>query len=176
MKTIEIDESIYDLLLRNVNSFGETPSDVLARLLNLAPSGNGRRAASPTNQVSQETKTPIPTSPQNPIMGFLNSPDFLVHGYAVEKFLSILSWLYKRDPEKFAQVLLLNGRSRQYFGRSGEVLEASGNSVMPKRIPDTPYWVITNSPTQLKKQMMSDVMRLLGYDPASSRAAVDAVR
>jgi negative regulator of replication initiation len=46
----------------------------------------------------------------------------------------------------------------------------------PKRIPDTPYWVFTNSPTQLKKQVVADVMRVLGHDSSTMLVVADAVR
>jgi hypothetical protein len=54
MKTIEIDDEVYKFLLSHVESFGETPNDVLRRILKL------------NSPVQQITISPIPTtSPQN---------------------------------------------------------------------------------------------------------------
>ena len=86
-----------------------------------------------------------------------------------------MSWLYKENPEKFEKVLLLNGRKRRYFAKSASELEDSGNSVMPKPIPNSPFWVFTNSPTELKKQLIGDVMRLLGYELSTIRSVMDAL-
>jgi len=83
--------------------------------------------------------------------------------------------LHKHHPEKFDKVLLLNGRKRRYFAKTEKELEESGSSVMPKRIPDSPYWVFTNSPTELKKQVITDVMRVLGYEPSVIRSVTDAL-
>ncbi len=115
------------------------------------------------------------TNGSGTVAAFLNSPTYLVRGSAVEKFLSILSWLYSENREKFEKVLLLSGRKRRYFAKTSDELDASGNSVMPKRVPNSPFWVITNSPTQLKKQMVEDVMRILGYDASNRRMVVDTV-
>jgi negative modulator of initiation of replication len=175
VQTVEIDDTIYEFLTRQRIQF-ESPSDVLARLLNLSSSSsglNGSRALAPGSQSGGQTAA---SRAESPIAEFLDSSDFLVHGNAVERFLGLLSWLYSQNPDAFAQVLLLNGRKRQYFGRSAEVLEASGRSVMPKKIPDTPYWVVSNNSTQTKRQMMGGVMRLLGYDSSSARMAVEAIR
>ncbi|MEY8214381.1 MAG: replication initiation regulator SeqA, partial [Colwellia sp.] len=34
----------------------------------------------------------------------------------------------------------------------------------PKRIPQTPFWVITNSNTTRKKMMLTNAATLLGYN------------
>ena len=173
MQTVEIEDTIYEFLAKQRIHF-ESLSQVLARLLNLPPSNgsqNGGRAPAPRSGGPAAT-----SGTESPISTFLSSPDFLVHGNVVERFLGLLSWLYHQNPVAFAQVLQVNGRKRQYFGRSAEVLEASGKSVMPKQIPNTPYWVVTNNSTETKRQMMANVVRTLGYDYSSSRLAVEAIR
>ncbi len=175
MKTIEIEDQIYELLLHQTTRFGETPSNVIERLINGSSQrpidGQAQHAsAKPVHQASAERTA------QDPLGAFLNGPSFLVQGNAIGRFLAILSWLCNQHPQRFEEVLRLNGRKRKYFARSAEELEASGNSVMPKRIPDTPYWVVSNSPTQLKKQIISDVFRMLGYDGSSTQRAVEAIR
>lgn len=178
MKTIEIDERIYELLLHQTTRFGESPSEVIERLVN----GSAKRPGNGQTQQHQgalgsaaQQKAP-PRTFQDPLGAFLNGPSFLVQGNAIGRFLAILSWLCNQHPQSFEEVLRLNGRKRKYFARSAEELEASGTSVMPKRIPDTPYWVVSNSPTQLKRQITADVFRMLGYDGSSTQRAVEAIR
>jgi negative modulator of initiation of replication len=176
MQTIEIDDRVFQFLLRNTNRFGESPSEVLERLLKVPFSGNGQSDKPQVTGASSPGQTRANTVSKDPIAAFLSSPAFLVQGNAINRFLSTLSWLQSQNSDKFEKVLLLNGRKRRYFARTAEELEASGNSVMPKRIPNTPYWVVSNSPTQLKKQIIADVMRVLGYDPSSVRTVVEAIR
>lgn len=176
MRTIEIDESIYYFLLGHASASGGTLSDVLRRLLEIPTTGNGKKTEFSPMVSPPASQSGTPSNNQVRISAFLNSPSFLVQGNAVGRFLSVLSWLCKQHREAFEKVLSLNGRKRRYFAKSSEELEASGNSVMPKRIPDTPYWVITNSPTQLKKLMVAHVMRVLGYDPSSIHVVSEAVR
>jgi len=99
----------------------------------------------------------------------------LVHANHVQRFLAVLSWLHKQNPSEFAKVKGLRGSNRLYFAESEQDLEASGSSVNPKRVPNSPFWVVTNSPTQGKKQLLSKVMRVLGYDALAVRAAVEAL-
>jgi negative modulator of initiation of replication len=171
MQTIQIEDEIYSFLLRNTLTFGESPSDVLKRLLGLESSRpSAKRTLISGSSSTASTGSPPAGDPN--VVAFLNSPAYLVYGNAVEKFLAVLSWLYERKPQEFDKVLLLSGRKRRYFAKSASDLEASGNSVMPKRIPDSPFWVVTNNPTQGKKQIVSDVMRMLGYDAATIRTVI----
>jgi negative modulator of initiation of replication len=171
MQTIDLDNDIYDFLLKHTSHFGETPSDVLRRLLSFP--AHGKDAGRSTNGSAKPVGS---TNGKNSIEKFLNSPAFLVNGNAISRFLSLLSWLHDESHEKFEEVLRLNGRKRRYFAHSAEELEASGNSVMPKRIPNTRYWVVSNMPNQLKKQVLADAMRMLGYDSSFIQAAVQAIR
>jgi negative modulator of initiation of replication len=158
VKTIEIDEDVFGHLLKNVSDFGETPNSVLRRLLGVSGSNHGSSQA-----------------PANPVQSFLNSTEFRFSKGAVGRFLAILSWLYTKQTDQFKVVEAIRGRGRIYFSTSAEELELSGRSVNPKRIPNSPYWVITTTPTELKKEMLSEVMKALGYDSASIRIAVAAI-
>ena len=173
MQTVELDDDVYGYLLRNTSRFGESPSEVIRRLLNLANSREVQAAPAPESLNHPSTQTVANRT--DPVTAFLNTPRFLVHGNVVGRFLSVLSWLYDQNPESFEKVLLLNGRKRRYFGKSESELEESGKSVMPKQIPESPYWVFTNSPTELKKQVIADVMRVLGYESSVTDTVVDAL-
>ncbi len=50
-----------------------------------------------------------------------------------------------------------------YFANSEAELAASGSSIKPKQIPESPFWVMTNSNTTRKKMMLTKAATSLGY-------------
>ncbi|MFZ7316159.1 replication initiation negative regulator SeqA [Avibacterium avium] len=88
------------------------------------------------------------------------SADFQQESKAVVRFLAILRVLYRTNPESFAQATeSLQGRTRVYFARDEGTLLMSGNHTKPKQIPDTPYWVITNTNSGRKMLMLEGAMQ-----------------
>jgi len=174
MHTIEIDDHVYNYLLRNTVRIGESASDILRRLLKIPPTGSSP-ATSPTSQPgpgkTSGTGQAIPTE----VSGFLSDPRLHATRDAVGKFLFLLSSLHQRDPKGFEKVLNLAGRRRKYFGRSSEELKQHGKSVFPKRIPDSSFWVVTNNDTTKKRRILGDVMRLLGYGEEAMNAVIKAL-
>lgn len=159
MKTVSIEDDVYEFLLKRSTRIGESASDILRRELKIRPnSGN-------TGNTSPQTNGSVFAS--GSLGAFLQTPEFLVESDALGKFLAILSCLHKQDPKKFPAVLNLTGRKRRYFGSSANELEKYGNSVMPRQIKASPYWVISNTDTPKKRQMLSQAMRVLGYDSVS---------
>ena len=154
VKTIDIDDDVYEALLGRVRDFGDTPNLVLRRELNLSGPG-----------------MPVTTSRDTPLQEFLASTEFRFAKGAVGRFLAVLSWLYKKDSAAFSVVEDIRGRGRIYFSKSVQELEQSGRSVNPKKIPDSPFWVITTTPTDLKQQILGEVMEALGCDLASIQLA-----
>ena len=72
--------------------------------------------------------------------------------------------MYRVHNQQFSTVCNIRGRDRLYFAASETELSESGSSTKPRQIPDSPYWVITNSNTTRKKMMLTEVSRALGYD------------
>ena len=70
---------------------------------------------------------------------------------AVGRFLLILAALHRVHQNAFSAVCQIRGRDRLYFATSESALAESGSSTKPRQIPDSPYWVITNSNTTRKK-------------------------
>jgi negative modulator of initiation of replication len=105
----------------------------------------------------------------------LDAPAFKAQPDVVGRFLYILSCVHKRYPEQFKKVLAISGRRRKYFAVSSEELEESGNSVFPKQIPHSPFWVITNNDTPKKRRMIRDVLKLVGYSEDAVKQAVEAL-
>lgn len=160
MTTIEIDQDIYDFLLQRVRNFGETASDVLRRELGL----NGT-----------SIPTAVGTAPSHELAQVLESSKIKRARGVVGRFLEILSAAYAQNKDKFDLVLAIQGRGRIYFAKSKKEIEVSGNSTQPRQIPGTPYWVMTNSPTTQKKEMLSEVLKGLGYSTEAVRAAVQVI-
>ena len=79
----------------------------------------------------------------------------------VDRFLCILSWLYRQHPEQFERVRQIRGKKRVYFSTERDEIERSGNQTFPVAIPQTNWFVLTNTSTDHKVGILTDVVRLL---------------
>ena len=186
MKIIEVDEELYQYIAGNTQSIGESASDILRRLLNLSP--RNAYFSLPESQSTTATtfsNEPIQIAEQPPVFeeeinkpvikkqsdevmqktitrlqALLNSEEFKQENKAVIRFLNILTILYRTNPEGFALATeSLQGRTRVYFARDEGTLLMAGNHTKPKQIPDTPYWVITNTNSGRKMLMLEGAMQ-----------------
>jgi negative modulator of initiation of replication len=164
MKTINVDEEVYLHIAQNTREIGESASDILRRLLGL----EGVNGASPAS--------PVKGQDAHELSAALRDPKFLMQTAAVDKLLYFLTIAYSQKKSEFERVLEIQGRGRRYFARTREEIEKSGNSTQPRNVPGTPYWVMTNSPTPQKQQMLRDALRLLGYSQAAVEAAVGTIK
>jgi negative modulator of initiation of replication len=172
-ETIAIDDDVYNFLRAHIQDFRETESSVLRRLLQLAPS------------VHQAVETERPTAgapggnghkrPQ-PLVDCLSTARVQLARNATEKFLSILSWAHEQNPTTFDRVLPISGRRRRYFAQSRQEITESGTHTYPQRIPDSPYWVMTNADTFQKRDILRKALGVLGYASAEIQAVASAVR
>ncbi|WP_026317982.1 replication initiation negative regulator SeqA [Algicola sagamiensis] len=163
MKTIEVDEELYQHIAGKTEKIGESASEILRRLLGLTPH------RLPQTQIQKGTEaTPKVSINQDELCVFdvLNVEELNLQKGVVGRFLFILGALAKVHREKFDCVLDIKGRNRLYFAANEATLLESGSSTNPKQIPDSKYWVITNSNTTKKKSMLTDVAIALGYTPA----------
>jgi len=106
------------------------------------------------------------------VFNFINKEELAMQRGAVGRFLLILAALYRAHPDSFSVVNEISGRDRLYFAKSEAELDASGSSTKPRQIPDSPFWVITNSNTTRKKMMLTKASISLGY----SEADVEKIR
>ncbi|AWX13247.1 replication initiation regulator SeqA [Mergibacter septicus] len=190
MRTIEIDDELYQYLASNTRSIGEGASDILRRLLNLPPSAS-QAPFPPTKKLAyQQGELPIalntPTLIKNErifpktkklsddainlsvkrVNTVLHSNTFQNENKTVNRFLLILTALYRSNPESFAQAVeSIVGRSRTYFARDEATLLTTGNHTKPKQIPETPYWVITNTNSARKMLMLEGTMQAMQLPP-----------
>mgnify|MGYP002655647038 FL=1 len=178
MKIIEVDEELYQYIASQTRSIGESASDMLRRLLSLpvhtsivndliitsAETDQKPKQAINVKEVNIKTTKKQSITAINQIVEkvqtLLNSTGFQEESMAVVRFLAILRVLYRTNPESFAQATeSLQGRTRVYFARDEATLLMAGNHTKPKQIPDTPYWVITNTNSGRKMLMLEGAMQ-----------------
>jgi len=189
MKNIEIDEELYQHIVSNTQFIGESASSILRRLLSLTlaentvddtevsvSDDNESAVESETLQVEEERKNEEaaveeavvieekvePPSIDN-VLNYINKEELAMQRGAVGRFLLILAALYRVHSENFSVVSEIRGRDRLYFAKSKDELSASGSSTKPLQIPDSPFWVMTNSNTTRKKMMLTKASLTLGY-------------
>lgn len=151
MKTIEVDEDLYRYIASNTRHIGESASDILRRLLKLDPA-----AVAPPVAASRP-------APGQGIAQMLGSNQLAAEESAIDRFMRILSVLYRENPASFAQATDIKGRKRIYFADSEAALLAAGNTTKPKAIEGSPYWVITNTNTGRKRNIVAQLMAAMGY-------------
>lgn len=193
MKNIEIDEELYQYIVSNTQAIGESASSILRRLLpignadvqlvtpsNLATeikydeSNHDELSLNTDNtdsDVSDDKSSEIKAIiSSESVFDFINKEELAMQRGAVGRFLLILAALYRAHSDTFNVVTNIAPKvsarktKRLYFALNEDILTASGSSTKPKQIPQSPFWVITNSNTTRKKMMLTEAATLLGYD------------
>jgi negative modulator of initiation of replication len=193
MKNIEIDEELYQYIATNTQFIGESASAILRRLLNLGVEAKLETVT--VNEPADEVEVSILTDSEpearvtrvetteleepkskavvnvvseshETVFNFINKEELAMQRGAVGRFLLILAALYRAHPEQFGVVTEISGRDRLYFANSENKLAESGSSTKPRQIPESPFWVITNSNTTRKKMMLTKASISLGYSDA----------
>lgn len=159
--TIPIDQELYDYLHSHAG-LGESGCSVAKRLLGLdrKPVPAKPTAAPPNVSPTSAGKF---TQRDQALFDFLKAPAFKSQRSAVMKFLAVLGFLYAENKDAFRAVEQIRGRTRKYFSTNCAELEQSGKSVFPKQIPNSNYWVVTNSDSETKRGLLVDVMKVLNY-------------
>ncbi|WP_426356894.1 replication initiation regulator SeqA [Pseudocolwellia sp. HL-MZ19] len=102
------------------------------------------------------------------VFDYLNKEELAMQRGAVGRFLLILGALYRVHTNRFSVVSEIRGRDRLYFSDNLNELTESGSSTKPFQIPESPYWVVTNSNTTRKKMILTKVAVALGYSESES--------
>ncbi|MCE2593467.1 replication initiation regulator SeqA [Motilimonas cestriensis] len=178
MKKIELDDELYQYIAAQTKDIGESASQILRRLLSLPP------LTEPGSKIKVEISEPIDTkqivkkavdisepseekqlAPDSAgLQSFLDSATLANVEHSVERFLLMLSEMYKHNQALFASASeTTRGRKRLYLATSQEALEEGGKTCKPRAIPDTPFWVITNANTGRKRIIIAQLMASMGY-------------
>ncbi len=165
MNTIEIDDELYHFIAGQTQRIGESANDILRRILLNKQSVAQQPAA--TAAVAENSKS------SQKVFDILSKQDLQAELSVVGRFLIILSALSRAHKQDFAQVLDIKGRNRVYFGRNEADLLEAGSSTNPKQIPNSEFWVITNSNTTRKKMMLTEAALKLGYSAEEAETIRD---
>jgi len=162
MKTVQLEDDVYQYIATHTKEIGESATSILRRLLNLPHGTVPANAAVIT--LSHELAV------------LLAEPIFSGSTTAVARMLRIFKEVHAQRKQDFGKVLSIQGRNRAYFAKSDKEILKSGKSTQPREIEGTGYWVMTNSPTQQKQQMVQEVLSSLGYSQAAIKAAVAVIQ
>ncbi|MBS9429531.1 replication initiation negative regulator SeqA [Photorhabdus akhurstii] len=158
MKTIEVDEDLYRYIASHTQHIGESASDILRRMLKF----NAEQPVQNAQPISAVEKAPVVRQRDSVrvMRELLLSDDYSDKKKSVERFMLILSTLYSLNSESFSQTTdAMHGRTRVYFAGDQQTLLASGKQTKPRHIPGTPFWVITNTNTDRKRNMVEQIMQ-----------------
>ena len=167
MKTIEIEDDLYHYIATQTHQIGESASDILRRLLlkEQVASQTSAAAVKPETVNNEPLKPAHTVETSNPgtVFDLVSRQDLQAESSVVGRFLYLLSVLARVHKKQFSNVLEIKGRNRLYFATTAEALSEAGSSTNPKQIPNTSFWVITNSNTTRKKMMLTETAIKLGY-------------
>jgi negative regulator of replication initiation len=151
MKQIEIDDEVYAVLVKRVTDFNQKPNDILRDVLGL-------------NKSSVSAKPESEAVEKSPLLNFVNSSQYRSRKSGIEKYLLILGWLYKSQPERFKKLADEYQRGKRvYFAREPKQIAESGQGITIKQIPGTPYHTLATLDNRQKRIIIGDVMAELGY-------------
>ncbi len=169
MKTIEVDEELYRYIASHTLHIGESASEILRRMLKF--SAGQTTESNPKTIVVADTTEPkiIPSLKTQKTVDrvrvmreLLLSDEYAEQKRAVNRFMLILTTLYRIAPEEFdAATESLHGRTRVYFANDKATLLENGIHTKPQQIVGTPYWVITNTNSGRKRSMVEHIMGML---------------
>jgi negative modulator of initiation of replication len=178
MRTIEIEDYIYDYLRQRQTTFSESESQVLERELGLTPPAAHSAEVRPSGNAVPKINVQglrdelLRDDRDKALWEFIQGPKFQSERNVVRKFLALLGFLHRENRDKFVAVESINGRTRKYFAKRES--ELTGTSINPKVIPGSDYWVVTNNSTDSKKSLLVRVLKSLGY--RGGLAAVAALK
>ncbi len=162
MKTIEVDDQIYRYIASRTLHIGESASDILRRLLALPQDADTEAAVFALSDHEAATEQANGNS-VDVLAALLNDAQLAREESAIARFMLILSALYRSQPDAFRRAADIKGRKRIYFAEDPQALLDNGTTTKPKPVPETPYWVITNTNTGRKRLIIKQLMQVMGY-------------
>lgn len=166
MKTIELDDDLYLFIASQTRHIGESASDILRRLLSQPQTDLAVVAAEPVVATPSLPNVATERPANSGLPALLDSGELVQEERSIQRFMLVLGTLYQDNPEAFTQATEIKGRKRMYFSRDPDALRASGSTTKPKPVPGTPFWVITNTNTSRKQNIIAQLMTSMGYDDA----------
>lgn len=176
MKTIEIDEELYRYIVAHTQYIGETASEILRRILPFAPQAQVMGKSEKTSKTPTSSVKPHPDHSIQTLNNILLSEDYALKKKVVARFMLILSALYALDTNAFSVAAeSLHGHKRAYFASNQKTLLKNGTQTKPKQIPQTPYWVITNTNSERKRTILKNMMIAMQFPEAVAEKVSRAI-
>ena len=160
MHTIQVDDGVLKALEAQVSGFGQTPNDVLRRLLDL----DGGTTAAPSHAAVKD-----------PVLKLLESPSFLALSEAEERYLAILGVLYSNHRTHFSRLETYGKGKRPYFARSTEAIKAAAPYAGAKAVPNSPYFALTTLDNASKRKVLQKALTMFGYRASTTSKATATI-
>jgi negative regulator of replication initiation len=152
MKAIGIEDAVFKALESRVKGFGETPNDVIKRLLD-------------DSQITTKQEDPQATQAngkQDPIVELVHSKPYQ-WGDGKERYFAVLDYLCRTTPTVFEEFNGFRMGSRVQISKNKEEIENSGKSTYPQRLADTEYWVLSNLSHGRKRAILEIMLPTFAY-------------
>jgi negative modulator of initiation of replication len=170
MKTIEIEDDLYKYILNNIQAFGETPSQILRRLLVLPEDGGevlavSKQEVSPTanttsNAQHETLEISIPSKNNLPIEDketndavhasvaeLFDDASFTDEPVITNKFMMLLTTMYFEKQAEFVDAAeKTKGRTRAYLGTGLDELLNTDNEEELAQFKASKPRIIPNTP------------------------------
>ncbi len=159
MKTIEIENAVFQALEKKVVGFGDTPNDVIKRLLSEGDASGDVAQLSLKPRPDNGSKIEVKA---HPLVALVESPEYR-RGNGKRQYFDILRFLYASNTEEFAKLDNYRKGNRVQISKSKEIIENNGSRTMPQKLDSTPYWVLTNLSHARKRDILGDVLQILRY-------------
>ena len=126
MRIVGLDDDVYAYLVSHTRELGETPSQILRRLLAIGVEG-------PRHAREKRIAAALHPSRPHELTRCIKRAAWLA--FDVERYLYLLRCLHDQKGFDFmVQALQIRGRTRRYFGRSAGDIERSGVATQPRPI------------------------------------------
>ena len=141
MKTIEVDDELYQYIASQTRHIGESASDILRRMLKISaasqPTPVTKDVVSQPSVVAQVKPAVMPAKDKVRAMReLLLSDEYAEQKKAVNRFMLVLSTLYSLDNNAFAEATeSLHGRTRVYFAGDEQTLLQMATKPNPNMFP-----------------------------------------
>lgn len=181
MKSIEVEDDIYEFLLRNTKEIGEDASSILRRLLNMSveevsldgetdipPQAGTQEIPETRPQHGQQVEPAVITDRgggynSSDARVFLQSNGFRACESVTDRYLEALRWIHHCHQQDFHRISNIRGAQRVYFSQSENEIVNSGNATQPRKIDGTRWYAMTNNDSANKREILKQVMCLFHY-------------
>ncbi|MDB6021212.1 MAG: SeqA protein [Pedosphaera sp.] len=171
MKTIEIEDSVFHTLAKRVIGFGDTPNEVIKRLL-IDAEGGPCGVTSPVTP--SPTRSPDSVAQKHSFIEFVEAPEFL-RGDFKSRYFDVLRYLYTNHPADFEKLDGYKRGRRVQISKDPSTIEKSGRSTNPQKLDGTPYWVLSNLSNPRKRSILEDILRLFKYPKEIITAVIKSI-